>query len=113
MSLSPEDLQSKAIAEFSDSTCLRLEQRKLEPGDNAQADKMDWGSDKVSEIQTLNNSPVFLVNNKILKPGPKKLEECRGLVTADYQNHLEKEWIAILRSKYPVTVNEDLLSKIN
>jgi peptidyl-prolyl cis-trans isomerase SurA len=111
--LSSANMHSRAIAEFSDSTCLRFEQRKLEAGDNAQADKMNWDRDKVSEIETLNNSPVFLVNNKILKPGTKKLEECRGLVTADYQNHLEKAWIEELKLKYPVIVNKDLLSKIN
>jgi peptidyl-prolyl cis-trans isomerase SurA len=56
---------------------------------------------------------VFLVKNKILKPEPKKLEECRGLVTADYQNYLEQDWIESLRAKYSVQVNRELLSEIN
>ena len=33
-------------------------------------------------------------------------------MTADYQNYLEKEWIASLRAKYPVEVNAAVLAKI-
>ncbi|MFC2112263.1 peptidylprolyl isomerase [Bacteroidota bacterium] len=111
--LSPEDLRSKANIEFNDSTCLSFEFRKLESGDLSLADNMDWNQDKISKVETKEEKAIFLVNNKILKASTKKLEECRGLVTADYQNHLEKVWIASLREKYPVTVNQDLLSKIN
>jgi peptidyl-prolyl cis-trans isomerase SurA len=109
----PEDIQSKAFAEFADSSSLEFEHRKFEEGDNALADDMNWSKDKVSDIIEEEGKSVFLVNNRILKPVEKKLEECRGIVTADYQNHLEKKWIDTLRAKYPVTVNEALLSRIN
>jgi peptidyl-prolyl cis-trans isomerase SurA len=45
-------------------------------------------------------------------PEYKKIEEVRGLVIADYQNKLEKDWIAELEMKYPVNVNEDVLNSI-
>ena len=32
-------------------------------------------------------------------------EEARAAVIADYQNHLEAEWLADLRKKYPVKLN--------
>jgi peptidyl-prolyl cis-trans isomerase SurA len=108
----PADIQSKTIAGFADNSCITFENRKLEKGDNDLADKMDWNQDRISGIQTEKGKAVFLVNNKILKPEPKQLEECRGLVTADYQNYLEKKWIESLRAKYPVHVNEELLSRI-
>jgi len=111
--LSPQDIQSKTIAEFSDSSCLVLEDRKMEAGDHPLIDEMNWEKDKISGIHTSDNKVIFLVNKKILKPSVKKLEECRGLVTADYQNFLEKEWIETLKAKYPVSVNEEFLSKIN
>ncbi len=110
--LSPKEIQSEAFWEFSDSSCLVFEHRKLEMGDHPLADNMDWSQDKISESRTENGKEIFLVKNKILKPATKKLDECRGLVTADYQNHLEKEWIETLRAKYPVEVNDELLSKI-
>lgn len=37
----------------------------------------------------------------------------RGLVTADYQEMLEKQWVAELRRKYPVEVYRDVLETVN
>lgn len=42
----------------------------------------------------------------------KTLDEARGYVIAEYQDHLEKEWNAKLRKKYPVKINEDVLKSI-
>jgi peptidyl-prolyl cis-trans isomerase SurA len=49
---------------------------------------------------------------KILAPEPKTLSEAKGLITADYQNVLEKQWIETLRKKYKVEINRDVLSKL-
>jgi peptidyl-prolyl cis-trans isomerase SurA len=45
-------------------------------------------------------------------PEPKTLDEARGLITAAYQDSLEKAWIAELRAKYPVSVDQDVLHSI-
>jgi len=50
--------------------------------------------------------------NKILAKSPKTLNEAKGLVTADFQVNLEKEWIAYLKNKYPVKIDEAVLSTI-
>jgi len=36
----------------------------------------------------------------------------RGAVTTDYQNYLEKEWVAALRQKYPVSIDENVLKTL-
>lgn len=54
----------------------------------------------------------FAVVNKIEPERPKTLQEARGAVTTDYQNQLDKEWIATLKAKYPVTVNRDVLKMV-
>ena len=41
------------------------------------------------------------------------LSEVRGMVIADYQNHLEQEWIKALRRKYDIWINEELLEEIS
>ncbi len=41
-----------------------------------------------------------------------ELSEVRGTVIADYQEHLEEEWLAELRQEYDVWINEDLLESI-
>ena len=48
----------------------------------------------------------------LIPVAPKPLEEARGYVVADYQEKLEKDWITSLREKYPVHINEDVLSSI-
>jgi peptidyl-prolyl cis-trans isomerase SurA len=39
-------------------------------------------------------------------------EEVKGLVLGDYQAYLEKQWLASLRKKYPVTINQAVLQQI-
>lgn len=56
--------------------------------------------------------PFVFVAGKMLKNTPEDYTDVRGLVTADYQEYLEKEWIKALRAKYPVTVNRDVLSLV-
>ncbi|TDW99553.1 peptidylprolyl isomerase [Dinghuibacter silviterrae] len=50
---------------------------------------------------------------KVYPPVPATgFEEVKGLVLNDYQNYLERKWIAGLRRKYPVTVNQSVLAQI-
>jgi peptidyl-prolyl cis-trans isomerase SurA len=107
-----EALQSLAYAEFSDSSCLSFELNKYEMKDHPLVEKMDWNN-SMSDNMEEDGKVIFLLKNKVLKPEPKMLDECRGIVTADYQNYLEKEWIEALRAKYNVQVNRELLSEIN
>lgn len=107
----PEGIQASVISEFGDSTCITYETGKFEKGDQSLVDNMDW-NEPVSGMEEMNGKTVFLVNNKILKPEPRELDECRGLVMADYQNYLEKKWVQSLREKYEVNVNRELLSRI-
>ena len=37
----------------------------------------------------------------------------RGQVVADYQEMLEKEWVARLRRQYTFEVNKDVLETVN
>ena len=43
---------------------------------------------------------------------PKSFQEIRSIVLTEYQNELEKEWMAALRVKYPVWINEELFQSI-
>lgn len=49
---------------------------------------------------------------RIVPPTPKTLDEARGYIIADYQDKLEKDWIASLKAKYAVKVNEDVLRSL-
>lgn len=73
--------------------------------------KVDW-TVGVSDVVVLNDQHYVVVINNVLQPEPKQLSEARGLVTAEYQNHLEDEWITFLREKYSYTVNKDVLYQL-
>ena len=45
----------------------------------------------------------------VLSPEPKPFKEVKGLVISDYQKVLEDNWLNILKDKYDVVINEDLL----
>ena len=40
------------------------------------------------------------------------MSDVRGQVVADYQNYLEEEWVAQLRKKYKVKVDNKVLKKL-
>ena len=74
-------------------------------------DSVAWNPGFSKEL-SIDGSTVFVYIRKVLKPEPKALNEAKGLITADYQNYLEKEWITSLKAKYPVEVNKVVLAKI-
>jgi len=55
---------------------------------------------------------LIIAVNKLMPKSPKKLAECRGMATADYQNFLEKDWIANLRNNHKVVVMDEVLNTI-
>jgi peptidyl-prolyl cis-trans isomerase SurA len=59
-----------------------------------------------------NGQVVVAEIEEVLPPQPKALNEARGMVTAEYQNHLEEEWIKELRAKYDYQVNREVLHTI-
>ena len=44
---------------------------------------------------------------------PRGFEDARGFVINDYQNFLEEQWIAELKKKYPVLVNQAVFKTLN
>lgn len=90
---------------------LTVESGKFSRKDNQFVDQVKWEPGISADIPD-GKGVAFVKVRAVLKPEPKQLNEARGLITADYQNYLEKEWIRELRAKYPVVVNQDVLAKI-
>jgi peptidyl-prolyl cis-trans isomerase SurA len=90
---------------------LTIESGKFQHKENKYADQVLW-TPGISKDITDNNLTVFINVKEILKPEAKTLNEARGLITADYQNYLEKIWVDYLRQKYPVSVNKEILANI-
>jgi len=90
---------------------IRVEKGIFKKGDNALVDSIVFKKD--TTVNHLKDYPIDAVHGKILKKGPEDYTDVRGLVVADYQEQLEKEWVADLRRKYTWTVNKDILQTVN
>ena len=90
---------------------LRIESDQYEKDEEEVLKNVVWEKGVQGPFKDGNNQVLVLVK-EVLKPTPKSLKEARGLVTAEYQNHLEQQWIAELRGKYKYTANEELLKNI-
>lgn len=89
---------------------IRVEKGVFKKGDNAFIDKMVFKKD--TTVTAVKDFPIDAVYGKLLKK-PDSYEDVRGLVTADYQDALEKQWVAELREKYTVEVDYDVLKTVN
>ncbi|MEN9431796.1 MAG: hypothetical protein RL206_715 [Bacteroidota bacterium] len=60
------------------------------------------GPDKVKGAFEQNGTWFVLIASERIPAGPKELSECRGQVIADYQKHLESEWMKELATQFPL-----------
>jgi len=98
-----------------DSSALKIIDNKLyQKGDNPAVDKIAFNADASlnKTFDTNSDKKQILVINKMLEPQIKTLFEAKGLVTADYQSFLEKNWISELRAKHTISINKEVLSTI-
>ena len=82
--------------------------------------------DELESIEYIENEPKVGVNGpfnyngqfvvinvkEVIPPMNKELNEAKGIITAAYQDYLEKAWIEELREKYPVQVEKEVLYTI-
>ncbi len=88
-----------------DSKAVQFEMNTLEKGQNERVDKMAWVANTLSEDFTnADNTISFIKIKKVIPPTPKELNDAKGFIISDYQEYLEKTWIAELKEKYPVKV---------
>ncbi len=86
---------------------VKVEKGLWVEGKNAAVDKYGF-KNKTAEYTASEEFPVVVPVGKVIK-APQEYTDVRSQVTTDYQDHLEKQWVATLREKYPVVVNEEVL----
>ncbi len=79
-------------------------------GDNALIDKDVFGKD--TTVTAPKGYPLSATFGHLIN-APENYHDVRDLVLADYQDALEKKWVATLRKKYKVTVDKDVLKTVN
>ena len=51
--------------------------------------------------------------NELIPAGPKLIIDAKGIITSDYQNYLEQEWLKELTMKYPFKINEKIIYSLD
>ena len=88
---------------------VKVEHGLWKMGKHAAVDKYGFKS-KTAEYTPSEEFPIVVAVGKVIK-APQTYEDERGKVTTDYQDYLEKQWIAKLREKYEVVVNKEVLDR--
>lgn len=104
-----DDNSLKAIRkEFSGKASI--ERVLLEEGQNPMVDNVVFGGAPVNPSNKKYTS-YFVWEPRILS-APESMNDVKSLVTSDYQNQLESDWVERLKARYPVSVNEKVLRKV-
>ena len=110
--LDPSKEVAQLIANAKDTTLtLTANRAKFSKGDNTWVDASEWKAGTIYKTDN-NGSTVLVYFHAMVAPEPKKLNEAKGLITADYQNYLEKNWLASLREKYKIDIHQEVFDSI-
>ena len=88
---------------------LQIESNKYAIGDNKYIDKIKWKVGISKDLVLDDGTYIIIDVHEVLPVMSKELNETRGKVISDYQNHLEKEWIINLKAKYKTEVIHKVL----
>ncbi len=89
---------------------IKVERVIAGKGDNAITDFLAFGAPKPEDNPSGWNF-YYTYSGKIIEQ-PEEAADVRSQVTTDFQNMLEKQWIADLRAKYPVTIDQNVLKTV-
>ena len=99
----------KALAKFNKkNVILKAETEWIEEKNWSEMSDLPFKKSAVSDIEVSEDLYMakFSCVESIKPVSPKSLNEARGYIIADYQDQLEKEWIAELKKKYEVKLDE-------
>jgi peptidyl-prolyl cis-trans isomerase SurA len=106
-----EFIKAKVNKEGSTSKVSTIE-GKYEKGQYDVVDKLEWKAGFTTVQKIGENSYQFTQIKSIVNPEPKSLKEAKGYIVSDYQEYLEKTWLADLKAKYPIVTDEAVLKSL-
>ncbi len=109
--LDGKEMSKKEITDFFNTKTennVQITEVAVEKGDNPVVDYYTWSGPKPAAF----DETTTFVHGKIVSHQQKTLKDAWGLYSSDFQEQVEKEWIASLKAKYPVTIHKKVLKKI-
>lgn len=110
----PTDKWMETIRETfnKDSIMVRVERRIFKKGDNSNVDRLALKV-KSAELKPVKGYPHIGIFGKVLKKGPAEWTDVSNQVVSDYQRLKEDEFVAELRKRYTVEIDEEALKTVN
>jgi peptidyl-prolyl cis-trans isomerase SurA len=107
--MSDEDMATKLNKKTKGSVLVSNE--VVEKGKGSEAETLGWQAGQI--YRSTIDTPIRLIRiNEIIAPSPKQLSEVKGYAVSEYQDYLQSLWVAELRQKYPVVVNQDVFRSL-
>lgn len=106
-----EKIQAQALKQFGEGNFILVED-SFEPGANVMVDRAPWALGLTGELHSGDVLKSFMIVQNLVPSTYKQFDEIRGLVVADYQNYLEKEWVKELRAKHKITIDQNVLKSM-
>ena len=64
----------------------------------------------ISDFIKSDDGSIIIVDVlEVIPPEQKELSETKGRVISDFQDYLENQWLAELKEKYEVKINQQIL----
>ncbi len=82
--------------------------------ESRQLEGIQWGKGEQTDLvfDDRKGEYSFSLIRNILPKSQKTLSEAKGYVIADYQDALEKKWIASLKKKYPINLDQKVFKSM-
>ncbi|GAA4467652.1 peptidylprolyl isomerase [Nemorincola caseinilytica] len=108
-----EDSIAKAVNTAARPDGVSIQRGHYEFSRYKDATLAELSANKIKVIPGENGATTVVVAKQVYSaPTAKTLDEARGYVVAEYQDHLEKQWNEKMRSDYPVKVNEQVFKSM-
>lgn len=102
---------NSTIQQADSDPTITIQEGIFAEGDNAILDGISEWKEGTTTFNRAGKS-VMVTISRIEPARAKTFAEARGSVINDYQGVLEKQWLAQLRQKYPVKINDDEIRKL-
>ena len=106
INIAPDSLAHMLRKQFGRN--IKVERVMAAKGESPAVDYLAFSGKKPEQKSKWTAVTVF--NGKLMEQ-PETAADIRGHVTTDYQNELERQWIASIRDRYKVKINKKLLKK--
>lgn len=101
------------VSDLSEKVAVDSARFELSQIPNGARQPLQRGTITQPVINSADNTASFALILKIYdQAAQRSFAEAKGLVVNDYQAELEQAWIAELKKKYPVVINEEELAKL-